>query len=255
MTETGQRKFRAPQDHPVKMEQILVKCRICRKVVALSVPEEGEEFSDVLRRTASRVIHQDCLVKERAREKAKQILRDEEEKLQAWATICPGEFRKKLDPTARGFNLAKLKMVLGWEYGDEKGLRIVGPSGLCKTRFLCQLFGREFRAGRTMGIYMHGDLRRQLTCLAASDSKALAVFVDTLIALEMLAIDDLGKGRSTPTAEEALFAIVDGRAKHCRPTFFTLNTSMEVFANQLSEEYRVPLVRRIEDKTTLLQFR
>lgn len=237
-----------------EFELFQVECRLCGGPLMIMLPPEGHEYRGLMERLACRTAtHDACAKSQIARQKAEKIITHQKAQLETWQGICPEEFRKTLDTSKRGYNQARYGMVMAWQFG-EIGLRLIGPSGKCKTRFCYQLLGRELRAGRTVAGIMHGEFRSKISALAFSSSQHAFDFTQTLIKVDLLLIDDLGKGRATPAAEEAFYALVDGRNRKCRPTLYTMNTDLETFLGTCSEEYRQPLLRRIEDRTKLIEF-
>lgn len=238
---------------PDTPEVVSFECQLCHKPLLLRLPPENDEYRELFEKVARITVHNECKKAEQDRAIALKALNREMSRLQDWTKICPEEFRKEIRPGSRGFNRPRLDAVLVWEYG-EKGLYIHGPSGLCKTRCMFQLLDRENKCGRTVGAWMHGNLRALFTAMASGDGN-LNRFVDELLALDIVFIDDLGKGRQTPAAEEAFFALLDGRARKCRPTMFTSNLNPLAASRQFSEEFRDSFLRRLEDKTVTMEWK
>ncbi len=243
-----------PETTP-ETEVIAVPCRICGKAVGVEIPGESSPYRKIIENLLSLAVHSGCRELEMLRVKAEAATDRELEKRKQWERICPPEFRKALDSTRHGCDVARLEALLEqWEYG-EMGLFITGPTRLCKTRFMFQLLAREFGAGRTVSAWLHSDLRNTLTALAASEQKVLEELLRSLVGVDILFIDDLGKGRATPAAEEAFFTIIDRRGSACKPTMFTSNVSRTEALASISEAYRAPLAARLEEKTTLIEWR
>ena len=146
----------------------------------------------------------------------------------------------------------RLHEVMDWKFG-EKGLFVWSRTGKCKTRFMFKMLEHEHKAGRSIGAWAHGDLRARMTEIASGEG-SLPKFINALLKLDILLVDDLGKGRQTPAAEEAFFALIDGRARMCRPTLFTSNAPLPEAKKAFSAEYQEPLYRRIHDKTAELNW-
>lgn len=221
--------------------------------MGVPIAQDGE-FADVFASMARRAVHDACHDKVRARERAQQVLAREQARLGDWYELCPDEFQKPLDMSLKAANKDHLSALLKWSFG-EQGLFIWGKTGKCKTRFMFHLLEREYKAGRSVGAWMHGDLRASFTAMAAGDQEGLKRFVDMLVKLDILFIDDLGKGRKTPAAEEAFYMVIDGRLKLCRPCLFTANLSLVQFTQLLSEEYQEPLKRRLRESTTQIEWK
>lgn len=231
-------------------EQLSFNCTKCGKPVLLVLPGEDNPHRALFEQLArSMAVHDHCADKARADSKAAEIVEQAKLRLSRWHTICPEEFRKPLNVKESGYNKARLDAILAWRFGPI-GLRVIGKSGKCKTRFMFKLLEREFHAGKKVGAWAHGDLRAQLSALASGDSASVVEFLTQLVKLDILLIDDLGKGRRTPAAEEHFYTLIAGRARENRPTHYTSNVPLETFGAQLSEEYREPTIRRIEETTT-----
>ncbi len=234
-------------------EVIFPPCQICGKPMQLVVPHEDGHFRADIERLAKFAVHDDCYDQNELNTLAAKILREDESRYSSWETLCPPEFQKEINAKSPGYNEHRLNRVLGWTFG-ERGLLLRGPSGRCKTRFTYQLLAREHLAGRKIAAYMHSDLRRTVSALAGSNSSDLARFVIKLVTVELLFIDDLGKGKPTPTADESLFSIIDGRNRSCKPTFYTMNGTKETLGACITEEYREPIITRITEKTEEIVF-
>lgn len=244
--------YQAPEEG--EGEVVAVRCKLCGKPVGVLLPAEGNEFRAQIERQTKAAVHTACLENFRDRKTAKALLAHEQAQMSAWEGICPKEFRKPLVSKKKGYDKDLLDDVLKWKAG-EIGLRIEGKSGLCKTRFMFKLLEREHQGGRKVGAWMHAELRALVTALAAGDQAGLNQFLNTVLKLDILFLDDLGKGRRTPASEEVIYAIIDGRSKLCRPVMFTSNLPLKEIIKTFGEDYQEPLLRRIEDKTTLIQFK
>lgn len=236
-----------------KTEAVTQKCKICGKWLAVVIPAEGEMFREEFERLAKMAVHNECLDRHRSEQKAAEIVARERERMKEWETVCPADFRKPILKEKRGYSEHFLGLVMDWKYG-EMGLRLEGKSRLCKTRFMFHLLAREWMAGRSIAVFVHGHLRSVLSALAASDSAAFGRFVLEMQKKDILFIDDLGKGRRTPASEEAIFELIDGRGALCKPTMYTSNQPLAEVMTQFSEEFREPIFLRIEEKTTLITF-
>lgn len=248
------RQFLPPLPESEETEPFQVECHVCGGPLVIQLPVEGHPMRRMLEKAACRsATHDACATARTQKLKAEAIMREQMRRLGDWRLICPAEFQKTIDPDKKGYNRARNETVLAWKFG-EIGLRLVGPSGKCKTRFAYSLLGREFKDGRKVASIMHGEFRAKVSALGAVSSEKAFDFTSMLAGVDILLLDDLGKGRATPAAEEAFYFLIDSRVKACRPTLYTMNTDLETFLAGCSEEYRQPLLRRIEDKTKLIEF-
>lgn len=235
-------------------EPVPVPCLICGQPVVLNLPPEGDMFRDAWERTARKnAVHDACQDRQRLKLESAKILEAENHKLSSWQAFCPDEFKKNLDPKFHGYNAANFNKVMGWRYG-ERGLRVSGQAGRCKTRFIWKLLEREWQAGRSMTAHTHAHFRQTVTALAASDQRQLLTFVASCAAPDILFLDDLGKGRSTPAAEEIMFDLLDSRMAHCRPTLFTYDMQLDAIEAQITQAYQQGFMRRVLEKTDLVEF-
>lgn len=241
---------------PELSEIVPIPCRICKQPVATVLPPDDSPFRASLERVARSplgVVHNACLDSQKAIAVAADILARENARLCSWRTLCPPEFQKPIDWKYRSANRTNLNKILAWTFG-EQGLLVNGGNGLCKTRFVWRLLEREWNAGRTIAAHTHGHLRQTISTLMASDQVRALSFVESVSKVEILFIDDLGKGRPTPASEEAFFDVLDFRMRNCRPTLFTTNLSVEALDQHFSEAFAGSLQRRIIDRCQLLEF-
>jgi len=235
------------------MKTVEVPCKICQRPVVITLPELDPDLDAILLRAAAAgMVHDRCAEFVAGKKQSNRLLSVQLERLKTWEGICPPEFRKELNGRQPGCRFNNLDTIMAWNYG-EKGVYLWSPSGQCKTRFMFKRLEHEFQAGRSIGAWAHVDLRTHMTTLASGEGN-LPKFINALLRLDILFIDDLGKGRQTPAAEEAFFALVDGRARMCRPTMFTANAPLEEAKKSFSQEYQEPLYRRIHDKTIELNW-
>lgn len=229
-------------------------CRICGESLGVVVPPEDSPHRHRIEEMArNSAVHDECLTRARAKAEADEIVRVLEARMEAFHRFCPSEFRKPLDPQAKGYQSRRFAAVMDWKFGAV-GLLLVGPSGHCKTRFCWQLLWREFQAGRNVFGITHAEFRSKITALASGDQVAANKWLNQLAGFDILLLDDLGKGRVTPAAEEGLFNLLDKRVSECRPVLLTMNTDLDGFAQKCSEEYRGPIIRRITEGTKILKF-
>jgi hypothetical protein len=229
-------------------------CNICHVPVLAVLPPEGTQYRPSLERTArTRIVHDACFDAEAGKRRAAEILLRESERLTSWQTLCPLEYRKPLDWKFKGANRSLLSKVLAWTYG-ERGLLVSGDNGHCKTRFLWQLLRREWDAGRGIIEQAHAGFRMTVTALAASDQRRLLDWLAELAKVEILFIDDLGKGRATPASEEGIFNLLDARMRACLPILFTTDMALDRIEAGFSDDYARGVMRRILERCEQIEF-
>ncbi len=226
-----------------------VPCKICKAPVTVNIPS-GSYRHDV-EKLLPLATHNRCYDQKVNAQKAAQMFVDEKARLESWQAICPPEYRKALNWEKPKSNRDIYKSIMDWKFGP-KGLLVTGATGYCKTRFVYKLLEREYLAGRKVQAYTHPEWRRMTSQFAESDMRAAGRFIAMLSKLDILFIDDLGKGRITPATEEAFEDLIDARAKFNRPTFFTTNCTKDSLLNMLSEDRGEAIIRRIVEFCTTI---
>ena len=80
-------------------------------------------------------------------------------------------------------------------------------------------------------------------------------YLERLREVDLLLIDDLGKGRLTPTVAAELFALIDHRHKDMGCTIWTSNSSPETIAAGLPEDMAGPFAGRIIESSKIFNFK
>jgi hypothetical protein len=234
---------------------IPVRCCLCGAMFAVEIPSEDAPYHGEMERMArsGKVRCNTCAEAVAGKIKAAQIMASENARLTSWQTLCPPEYQKDIEwgrKWSKSENLAKL---INWKYG-ERGLLVSGDNGHCKTRFMWKLLQREWNLGRTMNALTHVDFRATVTALAASEQRQMLEYVSALGKVQILFLDDLGKGRSTPASEEAFFELLNVRLVKCLPTLFTTDLAVERIEAGFSDEYSRGILRRILERVDLIEF-
>jgi hypothetical protein len=221
-------------------------CPLCKGPIRLYLPDDARNettkmaIDAMIRMTA----HEECVADrrrlERENRKAEVILARQE----VWETMCPPEFMKPLDFGRPNCDQGLYERVMAWRFGT-KGLILHGKTDRCKTRYMFKLAEREHYAGRKVVAITHPELRMQISALASDSQRDLARYLQHLAKVEILYIDDLGKGAFTPASEEALAELIDQRTKWNRPFLFTTNDDFRTLEKRLSEDRGKPLIRRL----------
>jgi DNA replication protein DnaC len=104
-----------------------------------------------------------------------------------------------------------------------KGLLVMGPAGVGKT-WLVAAFIRELVLGHGVPVLFR-DFFHLLSDLRSgySSDTPESVVIDPLVAVEVLVIDELGKGRNTPWEQNILDVIISQRYNNQKTTVFTSN--------------------------------
>jgi DNA replication protein DnaC len=128
--------------------------------------------------------------------------------------------------------------LLAREYRrGNKGILLMGPAGVGKT-WLVSAFLREL-------IFAHGvpgqfqDFFHLLSALRSGYSNGTpeSELIGPLVTVEVLVIDELGKGRNTPWEQNILDVIISHRYNNRKTTLFTTNYT-EARGSTLTERLR-----------------
>lgn len=175
---------------------------------------------------------------------------EKEEETREWEAkfwkIVPALFR---DTDARKLNKEIVDSVISWKYSS-RGLGLRGASGTGKTRCAILLLKRQHDKGKKVGYLKATNLTRCALDMF-SDDKAIKAKAQTTISdatdCEILLLDDVGKGRLSPSAEEQLYSILDTRTENLRPTIWTTNANAQQLHDMMSEDRGDAIIRRLAD--------
>lgn len=101
---------------------------------------------------------------------------------------------------------------------DGKGVLICGKAGRGKTHLACAVLN-SLKDRHTIG-FAHVPTLLELLRRGEGD-------IQQLIAVDLLALDDLGSERESDWALEKLLVIVDGRLNQYKPTIYTTNFNID----------------------------
>lgn len=167
-----------------------------------------------------------------------------------WSALCPREFRTGAEGGGTdAVRLAKecreFYQIMAWRYG-ERGLMLRGVTGLCKTRAMWRLVRRLFDEGRAIEVMTAGELGRSYGD-AAGRYESSAWF-DRMTSIDVLFVDDLGKGSWSEAVRAVFFDLVDKRARTGKPILVTTNDDGAQIADKMREaNLGDPLVRRLRE--------
>lgn len=130
---------------------------------------------------------------------------------------------------------------------NDGGIYIYGPTRRCKSRMAYMIIARALARGEVVETYDSRTLRGKVEqCISAG---TLWAWYETLKNVDVVLIDDLGKfdgnGRRI---EEEVFNLVKLRCEAKKPMIITSNDSPKLLGNRFSEEFRAPLIARLEEQ-------
>ncbi len=228
-------------------------CKVCRKPGSVTYEETGMPMIDgVLRSIAGKLSHNHCIDLKLHRELADKILAETKAKKETWAKLCPKEFQKPISFSARGSGRQLHRKIMEWKLGA-RGLYVHGRTGLCKTRFIWALLNRYFHQGKEISAMTHVDFRFKISGLLASEQRHASDWILYLGKVDILFLDDMGKGRSTPASEEAFHSLIDLRYKNQMPTFFTSERPVGEVCESFSDDRRDAIIRRLEEMSEAIE--
>lgn len=136
------------------------------------------------------------------------------------------------------------RRVMGWRW-QERGLVIHGPSGRGKTRAAWLLLKRLYDEGRSIwpfdGFAWFVEVGR-----AFRDIETASAWMDSLVAVDVLFLDDVFRGRFTDAQELALWGVIERRTADKRPIIVTLNATGESLEADYGPQV-LPIVRRLKE--------
>ena len=172
------------------------------------------------------------------------------------------DFWSKVPPLFKDTDVTLLpdalqKLSEGWQWGP-KGLGLIGASGAGKTRAACLIARRVWPELRSLCFLKATKLTRMAADKYSDDPRekdAAKQVINAAYRSKLLILDDIGKGRLTPTAEEMLFDIVDERSERGLPIIWTSNASGKQLREMLSEDRASALTRRLAEFSEIVTIR
>lgn len=131
---------------------------------------------------------------------------------------------------------------------NSKSLLLHGPTGLGKTRAAWKILEKWWikNGGPDVRTYTMRRLQNELE--ESHDKGKHLRLLDSMIAVPMIFLDDLGKEKLTPRLASDMFAIVDERSVNRRPCIITTNFNSSGIAERFPDiEMGTAFVRRLKD--------
>lgn len=149
--------------------------------------------------------------------------------------------------------ITKFHEAHAWRYGP-KGLILIGPTGACKTRIAFSLLRREYMAGRSVGYLNASTLATRLAAASHRHYGGDGELLENWETVDLLLIDDLGKGGIGDRHEASMFGLVDARAMAGRPIFTTQNAGSKALTEAMAPDRAEPFIRRLREFNTVITF-
>lgn len=171
-----------------------------------------------------------------------------------WRKLCP-ETYQHTDMAHKGLNPNFLIAARAWK-PQGKGLGFVGPAGTGKTRLLFYCLKKALDAGHSIFAINHSYFCKYNALAAQSDARnevqqrkqdmARSVLADCK-SKKYLLFDDIGKARTTESANEALMLLLEDRTSRNLPTLWSANGGGEWLIERLGEDRGKAIVRRLAE--------
>lgn len=168
-------------------------------------------------------------------------------KIRQFTDGCPELFKDtdphRLPPPLNGIALSWSP----WNEPKRRGLLIHGATRKGKSRCMWFVRNRLKAEGRYVKVLTMFELEAELVSAWGKDrwDRTMKDMID----VDLLCLDDLGKEKMTERMASVLFALVDQRAQHMRPTLITTNhTSQSLLDRFHDKETGSAFVARLKDR-------
>lgn len=161
---------------------------------------------------------------------------------------CPELFRDTDPNRLSGSLCAHAK---SWDpfsgQGRRTGLIIHGATRKGKSRCMWYIRNRLVSRGVKVRVFTMFELEAEMA--SAWGKEKWDVFMRELTEVQLLCLDDLGKEKMTERMASVLFALIDQRTQHNRPTLITTNhTSQSLMDRFHDKEIGSAFVARLKEK-------
>ena len=146
------------------------------------------------------------------------------------------------------------KVSEGWQFGP-RGLGLIGASGAGKTRAAAFIARRVWPSIKSLCFLKATKLTRLAAEKYSDDPRekdAAKQAISSAYKSKLLILDDIGKGRLTPTAEEMLFDLIDERSERQLPIIWTSNATGQELRDMLSPDRAAALTRRLAEFSEII---
>lgn len=146
----------------------------------------------------------------------------------------------------------KLKSILGnWDGGNAG---IIGPSGEGKTRTAVLLLEKVH--ARKTTLFLSSSNFGRIVASQWSDNaprrSATEFIISRAYSVDVLLLDDIGKGRMTDRAEAELHDLLEHRTSFKKVTIWTANSNARQLHAMFTADRADAILRRLTDNTTII---
>lgn len=167
--------------------------------------------------------------------------------LAAWDALCPIDFRSPIDPHRLHQGIVPALALTGLE-----GTALIGESGSGKTRVAWALLRRAAITGNSVYAVSHAGFR-SASSLRHDHDRMVADFARETMSrahnAQILLIDDIGKGSTTETSDEAFFELLSARRDNRLVTHWTANAGSKWLKSRFGRDKGPAIIQRLRDLT------
>lgn len=154
-------------------------------------------------------------------------------------------FERNCPPLYQNTDLNRLaggwvQKVTHWAQAD-KGLVVIGPTGIGKTRSVWCLLQR---LSTSMRVVVTDSLRFRASMAKAAREGEQELWIYSMSRVDLLFFDDLGQMHMTDAAEEALLAVFEARFANKKPLIATTQYTGPAFVSQFTRQDIGQAIRR-----------
>ena len=186
-----------------------------------------------------------CQAAERERKRCNQR---REDALSLWSDVTPPGFQRKIEPY-----LIANEIRPALDLDGATGVGFAGASGSGKTRVAYVLLRRAAARGLMPFAVTAAEYRQASANRHHSDPTVRGAAVGTLRnahQCQALLLDDIGKGATTATGDEALYDLLNDRRDNNRLTFWTANGGAKWLKKRFGPDHGPAIIKRMVDLIT-----
>jgi DNA replication protein DnaC len=219
---------------------------------------------------AYRAKHDEAFWAERDEELKRKAIAEHDEAM----VILQSRITKASDPVFRAtdtsdarFNVQGWEKVRDWEPTPERPwLGLIGETGTCKSR-MAHLIAKRIITEMAKGARRCFELPTfyytqstelcdlvTVTSTGSFEQKHEArEKLGRIRAAKFLLVDDLGKGRVSPSVAQELFGLVDHRYRHQLPMIWTANSAPDRLGAMMNGDVGPPFAGRLNDSSRIVR--